>query len=86
MTSIQLPILMSDSSPELTVILPPSNGSLGVIKNNIVSYTPNSDFMGDDKFSVVVNGSTCSDQMATVNIDVKSNPVLSAVDDWDIYE
>ncbi len=72
--TIDLKLLYSDvDSPDLKVTVgQPSNGSISVSEDNVVTYTPNSDFDGNDSFAYIVND---GEKEATASISVSVNPI-----------
>ena len=50
----------------------PNEGSLGAISGNTVTYTPNTDFFGNDSFRYIANDGTVNSAPATVSITVNS--------------
>lgn len=50
----------------------PSNGSLGSINNDKVTYTPSQDFNGTDTFTYKVNDGTVDSNIATVTVTVNA--------------
>jgi VCBS repeat-containing protein len=54
-----------------------SNGVLGDIFSNQVTYTPNSGYVGSDSFTFKANDGTVDSNIATINITVNPPPVIS---------
>ena len=81
--SIELCILCNDNDPQLdsilmpTILTNPLNGTISFISNKTVTYTPNSNFVGTDKFTYSICdyniNSTCDS--TTVFIEVSSQPI-----------
>src|SRR5205823_458462 len=76
-------ILTNDSDADgdpLTarVVSGPTNGSLGVLADGSLKYTPNAGFHGTDIFTYVATDGLLNGNIATVTIDVTfdANPVL----------
>ncbi|GJM28772.1 MAG: hypothetical protein DHS20C17_14070 [Cyclobacteriaceae bacterium] len=93
-TPIIINLTVNDSDPDGTIdnstIMPtdPSNGTVTVLTNGNVQYSPNQDFNGTDSFTYTVNddGGATSNQ-ATVSIvvnDINDPPV--AVDDVEVTD
>jgi len=82
-------ITLSGSDPveESTVtyhkVTDPSNGSVGNITNNSITYTPNSNYNGADSFTYKVNDGNLDSNIATVSITVDpvaDNPTATLAD------
>lgn len=59
------------------IVSDPTHGSLGVISNNKVVYTPNTNYTGEDSFTFKSNDGTEDSNVATVSITVNPPPVIS---------
>jgi large repetitive protein len=71
------------SSLDYSIINNPSNGSLGTISGNTITYTPNQSFNGTDTFTYKVNDGIEDSNVATVTIAVFwaeiTNPITSSI-------
>ena len=72
-----------NGSLDYTIINNPSNGTLGTISGNTVTYTPNQSFNGTDTFTYKVNDGIEDSNVATVTIAVFwaeiTNPIASSI-------
>ena len=59
-----------------SIITAPSNGSYS-LDDNIVIYTPNTDFTGTDTFTYIANDGTFDSNESTIKINVYDNPDIS---------
>jgi hypothetical protein len=79
--SISICVLCNDNDPQNDSILGPvivsnpSHGTISINSNKTISYTPNSNFVGSDKFSYSIcdNNTVMDCDTATVFIEVSSN-------------
>lgn len=83
-TAISIPLIATDPDPEDTLIFSivstPSNGSLGPISGNTITYTPNSNYNSLDTFTYKTNDGTIDSNTATVSITVNAvndEPIIS---------
>ncbi|MBI4199716.1 MAG: tandem-95 repeat protein, partial [Chloroflexi bacterium] len=53
-----------------SIVVPPSNGALGAVVGNQVTYTPSANFNGNDFFTFKANDGTSDSNTATVSITV----------------
>jgi len=68
-------------SVTFSIVSNPSNGSLGSINDNKVTYTPSQDFNGTDTFTYKANDGTLDSNTATVTLTVNSiNDAPTTVD------
>ena len=89
-TPTAIPLACVDPGAEnnpvtFSIVSPAGHGSLGVIANNTVTYTPQVNFSGTDSFNFSGNDGTSDSNAATVHITVSpdapaaiSSPKLSA--------
>ena len=73
-TSIDFPLSGSDPNElpiTLSVITDPTNGTYS-ISNNVVTYTPNADFVGSDSLQYTASNGTYTSPVATINISVNA--------------
>jgi hypothetical protein len=63
-----------------TIVDEPSNGQLENMNpsTNIVTYTPNEDYSGEDNFTFIVNDGTIDSNEATVSITVEEQQTEQA--------
>jgi hypothetical protein len=59
-----------------SIITAPSNGSYS-LDDNIVTYTPNTDFTGTDTFTYIANDGTFDSNESTITINVYNTPDIS---------
>jgi hypothetical protein len=63
-----------------SIVTPPTNGTLGAISGNNVTYSPNSNFTGNDSFSYKVNDGVADSNVSTITIAVSNNaPTLDPI-------
>jgi hypothetical protein len=66
------------------IISGPSNGSLGTLVNNVVTYEPDLNFSGSDSFTFKMNDGALDSAEATISITVNPvNDTLPLVEDMD---
>ena len=65
-----------DDEQTATIVTQPENGSLGTIDqtNSTLTYTPNKDFEGTDKFEYKVNDGTVDSKNAVVTVTINGPP------------
>jgi subtilisin family serine protease len=63
-----------DDGDSLTysIVSGPTNGSLGAVSGNKVTYTPNAGYSGSDSFSFKANDGTADSNVATVSLTVQA--------------
>ncbi len=87
-TAVSLYVLNNDDNPDsspvqLVQVSTPNNGSASIQADNAVLYTPNSDFIGTDSFSYIVQDGQYT-STATVTIRVGNFAFLDAHIDVDV--
>ncbi len=77
-TSITLPILKNDAIEKVTsveIVTQPKNGTVEILPNNTVKYTPKTDYVGNDIFVYnACNAIGCD--IATVRVTVKPDGLV----------
>ena len=89
-TPLRFPLASFDldgivSAPNITQ---PANGTVTIVSDNVIEYTPNTDYIGVDEFTFTVDdndGDTSDDGVISVNVIELQDPVYKlaiAVADW----
>ncbi|WPP50133.1 tandem-95 repeat protein [Catalinimonas niigatensis] len=86
--TITLTATDADTGDALTysIVTQPSNGSLGPISGNQLTYTPNSAFFGNDTFTFQANDGTVNSNTATVAIAINGLPIANAGEDQSVLD
>lgn len=74
--AIEINVLLNDTvgqNPELTILTPPSNGTLEEVSSGLYVYRPNANFVGVDEFIYQLCSGSCECSQATVRIQVGTN-------------
>ena len=75
---VQITLVAVDSDDDdvlnYTILSNPTNGQLGTLTNNVITYSPNTDFTGTDSFTFKANDGTDDSNTATVTITVTPEP------------
>ena len=70
-----------------SIVSGPTNGTLGSISGNSVTYTPNTNYTGSDSFTWKANDGSLDSNTATINITVGNDaPTLAAISDQTVDE
>ena len=80
-TDTNLEVVLSGSDPSgktlsYSILAQPTNGKLGPISGNRVTYSPNAGFRGTDRFTFWVNNGVADSASAEVVVDVLDRPAL----------
>jgi hypothetical protein len=75
-----------DSDPLTVSVNNPSHGQVTVNSDKTVTYTPSSDYVGDDTFTYTVSDDKGGTATATVNVKVKQNNNGGGLDDDTLNE
>jgi len=77
-TPLNLPVSISPVTATLKIISQPENGSLGV-SNNVLTYIPNSGYVGTDAFTYAAWDNSKNSTLATGTVSVVQGPYLLGV-------
>jgi len=58
------------------IVSNPTNGSLGALSSNVVTYTPNASFTGTDAFTFAIHDGSATSAVATVSLTVVNPEIL----------
>ncbi len=72
-----------------SIVSTPTNGVLGIITGNQISYTPGDNYVGSDSFTYKVNDGSVDSNVATVTITVTSvndGPIIDSIGNKSVNE
>ncbi|MGK7392936.1 MAG: Ig-like domain-containing protein, partial [Candidatus Cyclobacteriaceae bacterium M3_2C_046] len=81
-TSTKITFIGSDTDDDnitFSIVSPPEHGSLGSInmEDNTISYTPDSNYIGNDSFTYIASDGSLNSTQATVSIQIINNPPIA---------